>query len=66
MQQVDLELKSAIIREFGSQTAAARALALQESRLSRIVHGWATPSPDEHRRLKRSLGEEAVRNLKGR
>ncbi len=53
---VNLELKIALIRKFGSQIRAAKPLRTEESKLSRIVQGHREPSPEERRRLEKALG----------
>jgi len=60
-----LELKFAIAKKFGSQIAASRKMGINESRLSRVVHGWDRPTPDLLAKLEKELGEEAVKRLKG-
>jgi hypothetical protein len=40
------ELKSLIIRRFGTQGACAKALGWYESKLSQIMQGWTPPEPD--------------------
>ncbi len=58
--------KAALIKKFGSQTAAARALGISESRLSRMIRGWDTPRPDELETLSRILGKGTTHQfLKG-
>ena len=42
----NIELKSLIIRRFGTQGACAKALGWYESKLSQIVKGWTPPEPD--------------------
>ena len=52
---VNLKLKGALISEFGSQAAAAKRLkaaglpGMNERRLSRLIHGFDTPRPEEAR-----------------
>ena len=56
MRQMNLELKIALIRRFGSQIRAAKPLGIDESKLSRIVQGHREPTPEERERLRRELG----------
>ncbi len=44
---MNLGLKAALIERYGSQTRAAKALPLSESRLSRIIRGWDQPHDNE-------------------
>ena len=53
---VNIELKIALIRRFGSQIRAAKPLRIDESKLSRIVQGHRDPTPDERERLRTVLG----------
>ena len=48
------ELKSLIIRRFGTQAACAKALGWYESKLSQIMSGW-TPPPQEQAALAKIL-----------
>jgi plasmid maintenance system antidote protein VapI len=43
----NLILKAEIIRKFGSQLRFAKALDIQELRLSKIIHGRAQPTATE-------------------
>ena len=56
-------LKAALIKEFGSQTAAAKALGLSEWRLSRIVRGWDRPREKEIKALAQAIGKKEVAKL---
>ena len=40
------ELKSIIIRRFGTQGACAHALGWKEPKLSQVMNGWTPPEPD--------------------
>jgi plasmid maintenance system antidote protein VapI len=55
---MNLELKIALIRKFGSQIRAAKPLGIEESKLSRIVQGHREPSAEERERLKNVLGKD--------
>jgi hypothetical protein len=57
------KLKGALVARFGTQTAAAKAAKMSESRLSRIVHGWSEGTPDELKNLKRILGERRMKKV---
>lgn len=47
----NLKLKASLIEVYGSQITAARALGINEYRLSRIIHGRARPCREEKRRI---------------
>ena len=53
---MNIELKIALIRRFGSQIRAAKPLRIDESKLSRIVQGHREPTPEERERLREVLG----------
>jgi hypothetical protein len=53
---MNLELKIALIRKYGSQIRAAKPLRIEESKLSRIVQGHREPTPEERERLRKALG----------
>src|SRR5215510_2882602 len=59
---IDFKLKGAFISEFGSQAAAAKALkaagclGMNERRLSRLIHGYDKPRPEEVRIIRERLG----------
>jgi len=61
---VDRKLKGALVAEFGSQANAARKLrahgcsGMNERRLSRLIHGYDTPRPEEMRVIRELLGVE--------
>jgi plasmid maintenance system antidote protein VapI len=55
---VNIELKIALIRRFGSQIRAAKPLQIDESRLSRLVNGHRDPTGDERKRLTVALGAD--------
>src|SRR5262245_54581437 len=52
-------LKAELIRRFGTQSDAADALRISESRLSRIVRGRYAPKPEERQKLRKALGRES-------
>jgi plasmid maintenance system antidote protein VapI len=56
-------LKAEIVYHFGSQTEAAQALGIEESRLSRIIHGRVSASDKEKRAFARVFGSERVESL---
>ena len=49
-------VKGAIVTRFGSQCAAAKALGIQERRLSRLLNGHDRPKPEELKILHERLG----------
>ena len=61
---VNLKLKGALVAEFGSQQAAVKMLkavgcsGMTERRLSRLIHGFETPRPNEVRIIRERLGIE--------
>jgi plasmid maintenance system antidote protein VapI len=55
---MNLELRIALIRRFGSQIRAAKPLKIDESRLSRIVNGHRDPTEEERQRLTSALGAD--------
>ncbi len=63
---LDLLLKSAIVRTFGTQTQGSVAMRIEESRLSRIVRGYRKPSEEELATFRRVLGDEATSGLSER
>lgn len=62
---VNLGLKLALIKQFGSQVSASRKLGIRESKLSYIVRGHAQPSDRERQALESALGRVLVRRLLG-
>ena len=60
---VNLELKVALIRRFGSQVEAARLIGIREIRLSDIVRGHVKPSEREREALEEALGKAHARRL---
>jgi len=58
-----VELKTAIVEKFWSQSDFARATNLQESRVSKILNGRIDPSPEEKRRLPAALGEDIIQRV---
>ena len=57
---MNVELKMALLRRFGNgaQIRAARELGIEETRLSRIVNGWRSPTTAERARLQTALGAD--------
>jgi hypothetical protein len=61
---VNLKFKGAVVAEFGSQSAAAKMLraagcsGMNERRLSRLIHGFDEPRPEEARIIRERLGVE--------
>jgi len=61
---INLEIKAALVRKYGSQTAAVRVFQaagchrMNEVRLSRLLHGWDLPRPEEVRLFRDLLGIE--------
>jgi len=60
---VNIDLKVALIKRFGSQVEAAKQLGIRESKLSYIVRGHTNPSELERRGLERAFGRRFVRKL---
>ncbi len=55
---MNIELKIALIRRFGSQVRAAKPLKIEETKLSRLVQGHREPTQKERIRLKKVLGAD--------
>jgi len=61
---VNLKFKGAIVAEFGSQAGAVKVLrnggcpGMTERRLSRLIHGYDQPRPEEARIIRERLGVE--------
>ena len=53
---MNIELRIALMRQFGSQVRAAKPLKIHESRLSRLVNGHSEPTAEERKRLSVALG----------
>ena len=60
---VNLELKAELIRRYGSQIEAAKALGLAENRLSYIVRGHIKPSERERKALEDALGKAQMQRI---
>jgi hypothetical protein len=60
---VNRRLKSEIFLRFDSQSDAAQAMGLPESRLSKIIHYRIPPSDKERRALARVFGRERANSL---
>lgn len=61
--KVNLDLKCALIKRFGSQIAAARELGIRESKLSYIIRGHAEPSERERKAFEGALGRSMARRV---
>jgi len=61
---LNLELKIALIRGFGTQHVAAKRLKLREDRLSHIVRGYDEPNDHERKVLGKALGRDYFRKEK--
>ena len=59
------QLKAEIFLRFDSQSDAAQAMGLPESRLSKIIHYRIPPSDKERRALARVFGRERANALLG-
>ena len=55
---MNIELRIALIRRFGSQVRAAKPLGIDEPRLSRLVNGHREPTAKERKRLTAALGAD--------
>jgi len=60
---VNLDLKIAIMRRWGTQLRASRALDIPESKISYFINGLKLPNPREREILNRELGAELVEKL---
>lgn len=58
---VNLNLKGELVRRYGSQFEASRALGIRESKLSYIVRGHREPNEHEREALEKALGRSFVR-----
>lgn len=58
MSSVNLELKAALIKKFGSQITAADVLGIHDTKLSYLVRGHRKPTATEREILKRVLGKD--------
>ena len=58
---VNLILKGELIRRYGSQINASRALGIRENKLSYIVQGHSEPSDREREALEEALGRGFVK-----
>lgn len=61
--KVNISLKAELIKRFGSQVVAAKAMGIRENRLSYIVRGHVQPSEAERKVLERALGKTNARTL---
>ena len=55
---MNIDLKIAIIRIFGSQVMASRKLRINESKLSYFVRGYSLPNERERKLLEKALGRD--------
>jgi len=53
---INIKLKTAIIKQYGSQIAFAAALGVHDSLLSRIVRGWHQPTEELRNLICKKLG----------
>jgi hypothetical protein len=53
---MNVELRIALIRKYGSQIRAAKPLQIDEARLSRLVNGHRDPTAEERQRFTAVLG----------
>jgi helix-turn-helix protein len=60
---INLDLRIALIKRFGTQVEAARQLGIREAKLSYIVRGHVGPSQAEFKSLEVALGKTLVRRL---
>jgi len=58
---VNLNLKGELVRRYGSQFEASRALGIRESKLSYIVRGHSEPNERERKALEEALGRAFVK-----
>ena len=63
MSRLNLELKTELIRRYGSQFRAAHAMGLHEARLSQIIRGRIKPNMIERAALERVLGKGIAQRL---
>jgi hypothetical protein len=62
---MNFDLKIALVKRFGSQVRAARALEICESRLSNLINGHRTPKAEEREILKAALGADYFEEPEG-
>jgi hypothetical protein len=55
---VNIDLRIAIVRNFGTQIVASRRLKIQQSKLSHFVRGHSEPNEREREVLKKALGAD--------
>jgi ribosome-binding protein aMBF1 (putative translation factor) len=58
MGMLNVDLKVALLKRFGSQIRASRRLNIQEAKLSHLVHGHDQPTERERRILEKALGAD--------
>jgi hypothetical protein len=55
---MNVELRVAIVRTFGSQIVASKRLKIREGKMSHFVQGHEEPTPREREILKKALGAD--------
>jgi hypothetical protein len=55
---VNMDLKIALIRNFGTQHVAAKRIKIREDKLSHIVRGYDEPNERERELLRKALGAD--------
>jgi len=60
---VNIDLRVALIKRFGSQVEATKQLGIRESKLSYILRGYAYPSERERDVIEKALGRTFVRKV---
>jgi hypothetical protein len=55
---MNMDLKLALIRNFGTQIAASRRLKIREEKLSHLVRGYNEPTERERALLEKALGQD--------
>lgn len=55
---MNMDLKLALIRNFGTQIAASRRLKIREEKLSHLVRGYDEPNERERALLEKALGRD--------
>jgi len=63
MNNVNLELKAELIRQFGSCVSAAPQLRMTPSRLSLLIHRHIKPTQEERHAISRVLGRETAQRV---
>lgn len=60
---VNLHLKAALVKRFGSQVEAANRIGIRENRLSYLIRGHVLPTEQERRALEQALGKNTAKRL---